>query len=257
MSEFGDSLVIPHMWLSEHYKDADVVILDSRGDVAYSYAHIPNSQSLGIDKIIKINEFGAHLVIDDASSLFGSLGIDESKNVIIYGDYMDPSAARVAWTLLYFGHQKTKILDIGFQTWKTKGLAITRDIVKPMPTAFTSKINSSMRIEAEELQKKLDTAVIIDTRSPQEFLAGRIPNSRLFPFTDGVGEMGLIFKEKDQLVQIFNEYEISKDKELICYCAHGHRAANVFTQLRIAGYENVKLYDGSFVDWLGRRLPLG
>ena len=32
--------------------------------------------------------------------------------------------------------------------------------------------------------------------------------------------------------------------------------ANIFTQLKIAGYENVRLYDGSIVDWAGRRLPL-
>ena len=251
-------MIISYKWLAEHYKDEDVVILDSRSLVAYSYGHIPNSQSLGIDKIIKTSEFGAHLVIEsgEASSLFGSIGIDESKTVIIYGDYMDPSAARIAWTLLYFGHEKTKILDIGFQTWQTKGLDITREIIKLTPSTFVSKINPTIRIEAEELQEKLDTIVIIDTRSPQEFLAGRIPNARLFPFTDGVGE-GTIFKQKDELVQIFNENEIPKGKELVCYCAHGHRASNVFMQLRIAGYENVKLYDGSFADWVGRRLALG
>lgn len=251
-------MIISHRWLAEHYKDADVVILDSRTSIAYSYAHIPNSQSLGIDKIIKTSEFGAHLVIesDEASLLFGSLGIDESKTVVIYGDYMDPSAARIAWTLLYFGHEKTKILDIGFQTWQTKGLEVTREVIKPTPSTFVSKINSTIRIQAEELKQKLDTIVIIDTRTPQEFLAGRIPNARLFPFTDGVGE-GTIFKQKDELVQIFNEHEIPKEKEVVCYCAHGHRAANVFAQLRIAGYEKVKLYDGSFADWIGRRLPLG
>ncbi|MFB5610140.1 MAG: hypothetical protein ACE5Q5_07970 [Nitrosarchaeum sp.] len=37
---------------------------------------------------------------------------------------------------------------------------------------------------------------------------------------------------------------------------HGHRASSLFFQLMIAGYQNVKLYDGSFVDWYGRRLPL-
>jgi thiosulfate/3-mercaptopyruvate sulfurtransferase len=103
---------------------------------------------------------------------------------------------------------------------------------------------------------KIDTAVIIDARSPQEFMAGRILNAILFPFTEGVGKGGSLFKEKDELSQIFNEQQIPKDKKLICYCARS-RAANVFTQLRMAGYENVKLYDGSFADWVGRRLPLG
>jgi len=252
-------MIISHSWLSEHYNDPDIVILDSRGNVAYSYAHIPNSQPLGVEKVVKTNEYGANLVLDTdkASSLFGSLGIDETKTVVIYGDYMDPSAARIAWTLLYFGHEKTRILDIGIRTWHQNGLPITKDMSKPKPTKFIPKINSVIRIEAEELQKKLDSAIIIDARSPQEYMAGRIPNAVLFPFTDGIGERGSLFKEKEDLEKIFSEQKISKEKEVVCYCALGHRAANVFTQLKIAGYQNVRLYDGSFADWVGRRLNLG
>lgn len=251
-------MIVSHQWLAEHYNDSDLVILDSRGDIAYSYAHIPNSQPLGVEKVVKTNQFGANLVVESeqAASLFGSVGINESKTVVICGDYLDPSAARIAWTLLYFGHDKTKILDIGIRTWHKKELPTTRDVTKPIPTKFIPKVNSSIRIEAEELYKKIDTAVIIDARSPQEFMAGRILNAILFPFTEGAGESGSLFKEKVELSRIFNEQEIPKDKELVCYCTLGHRAASVFNQLRMAGYENVKLYDGSFADWVGRRFPL-
>ena len=64
---------------------------------------MPNSQPLGIEKVVKTNQYGANLVLDEeqAAKLFGSLGIDETKTVIVYGDYMDPSAARVFWTLLW------------------------------------------------------------------------------------------------------------------------------------------------------------
>jgi thiosulfate/3-mercaptopyruvate sulfurtransferase len=87
-------------------------------------------------------------------------------------------------------------------------------------------------------------------------MARRIPNATLLPFTDGVGQSGFMFKDKEDLIKLFEEKQIPKDKELICYCTLGHRGANVFTQLKIAGYENVKLYDGSLADWTGRRLPL-
>jgi thiosulfate/3-mercaptopyruvate sulfurtransferase len=252
-------MIVSHSWLAEHYNDTDIIILDSRGNVAYSYAHIPRSQPLGVEKVVKTTDSGANLVLEPekAASLFSSLGIDEKKTVIIYGDYMDPSAARIAWTLLYYGHEKTKILDIGIRSWHQKELAITKEVYKPNPANFIPKINPTIRIEAEELQKRIDSAFIIDARSPQEYMAGRIPNSVLFPFTDGVGEKGSLFKEKGELVKIFEEQKIPKDKELVCYCALGHRAANVFTQLKIAGYENVRLYDGSLADWIGRRLPLG
>jgi thiosulfate/3-mercaptopyruvate sulfurtransferase len=66
---------------------------------------------------------------------------------------LDPSAARIFWTLLYFGHEKTKILDGGIRTWHKKGLPIIRDITKTTATKFIPKVNSSIRIEAEELHK--------------------------------------------------------------------------------------------------------
>jgi thiosulfate/3-mercaptopyruvate sulfurtransferase len=251
-------LLVSYRWLVDHYNDADIVILDSRGNTEYSYSHIPNSHPLGIEKMLQSNSDGITPVIDSdtAASLFGSLGIDDSKTVIICGDSMDPAAARIAWTLLYFGHTKTKILDMSMVTWQNNGFPTTKEIANSVQTTFIPNVNAEIRIKAESLRKKIDDAVIIDARSPQEFLAGRIPNATLFPFTDGVGENGMLFKEKDDLSHIFREQQIPTDRELICYCTLGHRAANLFTQLKIAGYENVKLYDGSFADWISKGFPL-
>jgi hypothetical protein len=39
--------------LAEHNDDAGMVILDSLGNVLYYYEHIPNSQSLGVEKAVK------------------------------------------------------------------------------------------------------------------------------------------------------------------------------------------------------------
>lgn len=36
----------------------------------------------------------------------------------------------------------------------------------------------------------------------------------------------------------------------------GNMASSLFLQLMIAGYQNIALYDGSFVDWYGRRFSL-
>jgi thiosulfate/3-mercaptopyruvate sulfurtransferase len=34
------------------------------------------------------------------------------------------------------------------------------------------------------------------------------------------------------------------------------RASHKYMQLKIAGYDNVKLYDGSIIDWAMRRNPI-
>lgn len=57
-------MIVSHTWLAEHINDPDIVILDSRGSVAYSYAHLLNSQPLGVEKVIKPNQYGTNLVLD-------------------------------------------------------------------------------------------------------------------------------------------------------------------------------------------------
>jgi len=79
---------------------------------------------------------------------------------------------------------------------------------------------------------------------------------KLIPFTEGIGYNGKLFRDKESLETLFLQNQISKDKEIVCYCMHGHQASSLFLQLKIAGFDKVKLYDGSFVEWHGKQLPL-
>jgi thiosulfate/3-mercaptopyruvate sulfurtransferase len=112
-----------------------------------------------------------------------------------------------------------------------------------------------IRIESDDLNDSLGKVTIVDARSPQEYFGGHIPGSILSPFTDGLGQNGFLFDTKESLESLYAE-KIPKGKEIVCYCMHGHRASSLFYQLKIAGYENVRLYDGSFIDWYSKRLPL-
>lgn len=140
--------------------------------------------------------------------------------------------------------------------WQRLGLELTKRPYSPKQTSFVPRINQSLRIAAEELKNKLDSVALLDARSPQEHIAGHLPKAILSPFTDGVGLDGMLFKDKESLLKQFEEKQISKDKEIVCYCTHGPRAANLCYQLKMAGCDKVKLYDGSFIDWYGRRFPL-
>ncbi|NDB45742.1 MAG: sulfurtransferase [Nitrososphaeria archaeon] len=251
-------MFVQYLWLKEHLNDPNLVIIDTRPKVSYSYGHIPNSVSLVVDQIIQISPAGAHLAPDPqkASQLLGELGIDNEKTIVVAGELMDPSVFRVAWTLQYLGQKNTKILDAGLGTWQQLGLEITRAQKKPTPVTFVPQIQENIRIQAEELQGLIGKSTILDARSPQEFFGGHIPSSVLFPFTDGTGQDGLLLNSQQALSDLFLQKEIPKDKEVICYCMHGHRASSLYYQAKIAGFEKVRLYDGSFMDWYSKRLPL-
>lgn len=245
-------------WLKDHHSDPNVIILDTRPKPMFLYGHISKSQSLTIEQVIQFDQYGANLVIDEkkAIDLFSSLGIDNSKTVILIGDSMDPSAARIAWTFLYFGHEKTYLLDANILDLQKNGFELTKKLFIPKLTIFIPKTKSEIRIESEHLKENLNNFVILDARTSQEFMGGHLPNSKLLPFTEGISYDGKLFQNKDFLQNLFSQNQISKDSEIVCYCMHGHRASSLFLQLKIAGYPIVRLYDGSFVDWYGRRLPL-
>jgi thiosulfate/3-mercaptopyruvate sulfurtransferase len=251
-------MLVSTEWLKNNLSDPNLVILDSRPKTMFLYGHLPQAQSLTIEQVIKFDQFGSNLVDDEEkiSSLFGSLGIDKTKTVIVVGDSMDPSSARIAWTLLYFGHENTHLLDANVSELQTKGFEYIRKIFSPQSLSFDPKVTSRIRIESNNLNENLNNFIILDARTPQEFMMGHLPNSKLIPFTEGISYDGNLFRDKDFLEKLFSQNNISKDSEIVCYCMHGHRASSLFFQLLIAGYDKVKLYDGSFVEWHGRGFAL-
>jgi len=49
------------------------------------------------------------------------------------------------------------------------------------------------------------------------------------------------------LIKIFKN--LSKNKEVICYCGSGVTACNLIFVLNLLNFTNIKLYDGSWAEW--------
>ena len=94
--------------------DSNIIIIDSRGIIPYRFGHIKNAIPLVLNMSFQIADNGDyhHLVINWQASekVFSKLGIDDSKAVVVYGEYPNPSAARIVWTLIHYGHPNAKLL---------------------------------------------------------------------------------------------------------------------------------------------------
>lgn len=254
-------MIVDTNWLNLRIDDPDLVIIDSRGKFPYNLGHVKNAVSLGLEEIIVISKNGSNLTIEGsgAESLFGKLGIHESKKVVVYGEYFDPSAARIVWTLLYNGHEDTSLLNKSFSTiLKEKLLPIDKVLHKPIVTNFISRPNNDLRADERFVKQKLmdrDT-VIVDSRTELEHIQARIPDSRLHSWVNGIGENGNMMKTPKQLLNEFKVADISENKSLICYCHTGTRASHKFLQFKHAGFRNIRCYDGSIIDWGQKKNPL-
>jgi thiosulfate/3-mercaptopyruvate sulfurtransferase len=260
---FSDMITVDSKWLASHLDSPKIVIIDSRGNIPYRLAHIKNAIPLGVEHVISVADNGANIVLDQSSAekIFSDLGIDDSKTVVVYGENIDPSAARIVWSLMYHGHQNTKLLDIGFTAWQTSGLPISRGTavtINTNPVKFKSNPVNAVRADADMIKAKQKdpNVIIVDARTPQEHMQARIPGSILHNWEEGVGHNRAMFKNKEVLQKEFENNGITPDKEIICYCHSGSRSSHKFLQFKQAGFENVRMYDGSIIDWAQRRNPL-
>src|SRR5215472_11036326 len=123
------TIMIDANWLASRLDDPNIVIIDAREIMAYRFRHIKNARRLGVESVISVADNGANLVIDTptAEKVFSSVGIDDSKKVVVYGESTDPSAARIVWTLMYYGHLNVELLDIGFNEWQKAGFPVNRE----------------------------------------------------------------------------------------------------------------------------------
>ncbi len=97
--------------------------------------------------------------------------------------------------------------------------------------------------------------VLVDARSAERYRgenetldpkAGHIPGAISKPFSENLE--GNTFKPAKDLEQRFAD--IPKNKELILYCGSGVSANHNLIALEEAGFSRVKLYAGSWSDWV-------
>jgi thiosulfate/3-mercaptopyruvate sulfurtransferase len=192
-------------------------------------------------------------------NLLSFLGVTNDKTVVFYDEVSGMSAARGVWTLMYFSHPYTFMLDGGFKKWKSLGLPTETKTNGFKPAKFSGKINKDLIAGYEYVNKKIGKIKLLDARTKDEYdgitiraaRKGHIPTAINIDWILNVNDDGTM-KSTDDLSKMYN---FSKDDEIITYCQGGYRAANSFLALKILGFKNVKIYLGSWGEW-GNKLDL-
>jgi thiosulfate/3-mercaptopyruvate sulfurtransferase len=60
------------------------------------------------------------------------------------------------------------------------------------------------------------------------------------------------FKGQESLEALYQEMNLAEAETIVAYCQTGHRASVAYFTLRLIGYENVAVYDGSWEEWGNR-----
>ena len=99
---------------------------------------------------------------------------------------------------------------------------------------------------------------IIDTRSSKEYvgddvraaLSGHIPGAININWIFNLkNDDSKTFAYEEELLELYDFKKISKDKIIVTHCQTGVRGAHTHFFLKLFGYPNVRLYDGSWAEW--------
>ncbi|TCZ78906.1 sulfurtransferase [Paenibacillus albiflavus] len=265
------SIVSPE-WLAEHLEDSNLVIVDCRfilgqpdfGGQAYAEDHIAGAYYLVLNKDLSgpIREHGGRHPLPDLGTLslrFGSIGIDASKVVVAYDDQGGMNASRLWWLLQFLNHQEVYVLDRGYSSWKAAGYPISSEVPATVDNVtFSPKVQRQMLASVDEVRDKLGRAgtILIDSREERRYLgleeaidraAGHIPGARNYFWKGVLTEDGAWAGSE---IQAERFQAINKEDEVIVYCGSGVSACPNVIALHEAGFPKVKLYSGSWSDWI-------
>ncbi|MGH9993446.1 MAG: sulfurtransferase [Nitrososphaera sp.] len=222
-----------------------VRVVDVRKADEYVKEHIPTAVSLPLARVLE-NDNPEKIVC-----IMEELGISDRMPVVVYDDTFGALAARVAWTFQYVGHKNTALLDMTFKQWQELGLE-TEKQSRAFPKAkHPLAVNANIHADAQyvESAKSQPGKLLVDSRERLNFLTEHIPGAKNIPYTM-VGSNGSILRKADELRRMIENRGISNDAEIITYCGSvGTLSGLTFYALKLAGFQNVKLYPKSFKEW--------
>ena len=275
-SVFSAEPLVDATWVHKNLNNKNVFVLDIRNKIdggsyeTFKQAHIPGSVhsdflTAGWRATVNgvIGQFPGKKPLEQ---LVGSLGIDNSKHVVIvYGGVNSTdfgSAARIYWTFKTLGHDNVSILNGGFKSWQKAGYTVEAGENILSPKKYSATINkkySASYTDVKNAKKETNGVCLIDAR-PNDFftgekkhpdlkVAGRIPDAVNIEEGKTIGDDGFI-KSKEEILKLYDQAQIKDFKGYITYCNTGHLAATVWFALsEVASIPNVRVYDGSWAHW--------
>lgn len=271
-------------WVTRKIGEDGVVFLDVRGGLSgatektYLDAHIPGAiwtdyLKDGWRLVDSNGTIGQLPSVEQLEALIGDLGISNEDHVVIVptgATALDiGTATRVYWTFKVLGHDAVSILDGGMAAYTA---VIDEKTGKPVNPLESGKIERFAeifegRLRPEMLASKADVVAasegpqaLIDNRPYEQYLgiskhgkaarAGTIPGARNLPENWLTLNGGGTFRSKSEIEQLYRLAGISSEGNQITFCNTGHWASlGWFAAHEILGNRDVRLYDGSMVEW--------
>lgn len=187
--------------------------------------------------------------------LFERSGLSYEDDIVVYDQGGSPFAPRAWWMLKYAGFPNVHVVNGGFAALEEADFGVTNKLTQIKRTSLELKWNDGIYATREDVKAIVDgkhTATLLDARAalryrgeqePLDPVAGHIPTAKNFDWEQ--------VKDGSNLAPTAALLDkVSKDEPIVVYCGSGVTASPLYAVLADADYENIRLYVGSYSDWI-------
>ena len=253
-------------------KSEPVVVIDTRDADAYAAGHIP-----GAVNIREVFTFLATSTVEGLKELkdtfakhLGTAGLSGEETAVFYEDALNSGygqSCRGYYLLTWLGYPKVKVLNGGYSAWRAAGMSSSTEASTPKAATFPADLKTTdvMLTKDDVLAALGSDTVMLDVRDIDEWIAdssspygkdyaprkGRIPGAKWVEWYRFMkpSALGPMMKSPDEVKAEAATAGISTDDTIYLYCFKGARASNTFLALKQAGFDDVRMYFGSWNEW--------
>lgn len=254
-----EAFLVTPAWLQEHRSDPRIRVVDARKPMDYGAGHIPGAVNISAGEFLEMRGRVSTVPPPEKfGKMLGSRGISNDSLVVAYDDRYGTLASRLLFTLAYYGHRDLALLNQNFDQYLAQGNPVETDPPAVGPAEYRPSAPAPVRATKEEVLAAANGGKtrIVDTRTPNEYMMGHIPNARNIPWMAGVAQ-DRVFRSPEELRKLFAEKGLKPEDDIICYCNTGMTSSHTYWALRLAGFPKVRMYPESMGEWLSDgKLPV-
>jgi thiosulfate/3-mercaptopyruvate sulfurtransferase len=274
--------LVQTQWLADKLGDDNLRILDVTAALTskwenfaeqeyFSKGHIPGSVFFNVAAARGVlSDKDAHLPwtwpsITQFEATMAEFGVSNDSHVVIVArtprEGLDSGTmwcTRAWWTMHHFG-VRCSILEGGIEKWEDEDRKLTMETSEPVPAKFTATANFETGFANKEdvLTSLADRSTCLVDALPESSYDGtdkgygprngHIDGALNIPFRRLIRSETALFKDADSLSAELGP--LLNETRVITYCGAAIAATVDAFALKLLGHEDVKVYDGSLLEW--------
>jgi thiosulfate/3-mercaptopyruvate sulfurtransferase len=209
-------LLVSTDWLVANLAAEGVRIVDVRTK-DFEDGHVPGAVHLSVSDTF--DPAGPNGIVgkpEAIAELLGKRGIDRDTHVVLYDEGRSTKAARVFWTLEYYGHARVSVVDGGWAKWQAEKREVAKKGWEARRLEYELAPQPQHLSTVDRLMDGMGAVAVVDARSDREWDAGRVPGAIHIDFVRNfTDDKVAVFKSPKELAALYAD--VPRDVEVHSY----------------------------------------